>query len=99
MALAVEGLAGVHALVGGGADAAVLLAVAAELRGGAIVVAPWLQAERDRVVAVTKARIGESAYDAAYRSGREQAETVVARLVSEGSPAAQSDVGDNGCSF
>jgi len=83
MALAVEGLAGVRAMVGDGADAAVLLGVAAELRGGAIVVAPWLQAERDRVVGVSKALVGESAYDAAYRSGGEQAETVVARLVSE----------------
>ena len=83
MALAVEGLAGAHAASGDGADAARLLGVAAELRGERIVSPPWLQAERTRVEAATRAVLGDDRYVAIHASGRQQAETILARLVAD----------------
>jgi hypothetical protein len=83
MTLAVEGLAGAHAASGDGADAARLLGVAAELRGERIVSPPWLQAERTRVEAATRAVLGDSRYNAIHTGGRQQAETILARLVAD----------------
>ena len=83
MALAVEGLAGAHAASGDDADAARLLGVAAELRGERIVSPPWLQAERTRVEAATRAVLGDGRYVAIHASGRQQADTILARLVAD----------------
>ena len=81
MALAVDGLAGAHALGGPTADAARLLGVAAELRGEGIVMPPWLLAERTRVEAASRSVLGDGRYDAIHASGRRQADAIVARLV------------------
>ncbi len=83
MALAVEGLAGAQAASGDGADAARLLGVAAELRGERIVSPPWLQAERARVEAASRAVIGDERYLAVHTSGRRLAETILTRLVAD----------------
>jgi predicted ATPase/DNA-binding SARP family transcriptional activator len=83
MALAVEGLAGTHAASGDYTDAARMLGVAAELRTERIVSPPWLQAERTRVEAATRAVLGDDPYVAIHASGRQQAESIVARLVAD----------------
>jgi tetratricopeptide (TPR) repeat protein len=84
MALAVDGLAGAHALAGQGSDAAQLLGVAAELRGAGIVMAPWLVSERTRVEASARSALGDAAYDSAHAFGRRHADAIVARLIAEG---------------
>ena len=86
MALAVVGLAGAHALGADGPTAALLLGVAAEVRGFGVAVAPWVLSEIARVEALAKSLLGDASYDAAYASGRLQAETVLARLVSDDQP-------------
>jgi tetratricopeptide (TPR) repeat protein len=83
MALAVDGLAGVYALVGDGPNTARLLGAATELRGPGIVLAPWLGSERARVEASARSVLGDAAYEVAHASGREEADTVVARLVAD----------------
>ena len=84
IALAVELLAASRALAGDGESAAVLLGASAALRGSGIVSPPWLRSAREHAEATARGIIGDSNYDAAERSGREEAGSVVARLVAEG---------------
>jgi hypothetical protein len=83
MALAVEGLAGSHAFSGDAPTAARLLGVAAELRDERIVSPPWRLADRARVEAGMRSLLGDDRYTALYESGRQQAETILARLVAD----------------
>jgi tetratricopeptide (TPR) repeat protein len=83
MALAVEGLAGAHAVGGDADNAARLSGVAAELRGEQIVSPPWLLTERTRVERETRSALGEARYVDAYRSGRQHADTILAGLVAD----------------
>ena len=84
MVLAVIGLAGAHALVSDGANAAQLLGVAEELRGVGPVLAPWMLDELARVEALTRSILGDSAYEDAHRAGRLQADALLGRLVADG---------------
>ena len=81
MALAIEGFAGAHAACGDAVNAALLFGVAAKLRGEQIVSPPWLLAERTRVETAIRSQLGDARYDDQYRSGRLQAETILAELV------------------
>ncbi len=87
MALAVIGLAGAYALVADGANAALLLGVAEELRGIGPVLAPWVLDELARVEALTRSILGDSAYEDAQRTGRLEADAILGRLVADGQPS------------
>ena len=64
-------------------NAALLLGVAAELRGERIVSPPWLLAERSRVETASRSQLGDARYADDHGSGRQQAETIVAGLVAD----------------
>ena len=69
---------------GDGGDAARLLGVAAELRGERIVSPPWLQAEAHPSGDVRPGPFSATAATSrSTRSGREQADTILARLVAD----------------
>jgi predicted ATPase/DNA-binding SARP family transcriptional activator len=78
IALAVEGLAGVHARAGDGASAARMLGVASHLRGD--VVPPPVRSQRTRVEDQARSLIGDPGYDAAHASGRREADALLAQL-------------------
>ncbi len=86
MAVAVLGLAGARASAGDADEAARLCGVAAELRGAGVVMHPWLESQRAGVEASARAAIGDGAYEAAHALGRQEADTIVARLVAEAAP-------------
>jgi tetratricopeptide (TPR) repeat protein len=86
MALAVEGSAGASAACGDAINAARLLGAAAELRGARIVSPPWLLAERARVEAASRTQLGDARYADQHRSGRLQAETILAELIAGAQP-------------
>jgi predicted ATPase/DNA-binding SARP family transcriptional activator len=86
IALAVDGLARTHADAGDGASAARLSGVAAELRGAAIVIPPWLASQRARVEAASRTLVADAAYEECYASGRHQAEAILAGLVADAEP-------------
>jgi predicted ATPase/DNA-binding SARP family transcriptional activator len=83
MALAVEGFAGARAACGDAVNAALLLGVAAELRGDQIVPPPWLLAERTQAETASRSQLGDARYAHQHRSGRLQAETILAELVAQ----------------
>ena len=85
-ALAVEGLAGTEVLGGDGERAALLLGVAAALRGDGTLAAPRMREQVTQVEAFARGLIGDLAYETAHASGRRQADTIVARLAGEGAP-------------
>jgi tetratricopeptide (TPR) repeat protein len=84
-ALALEGLAAAHLVAGDAAQAARLLGAAAELRG-AVVLAPWLVAQRARTETSARSVLGDGAYERAHGSGRRRADAVVAELVAACDP-------------
>jgi predicted ATPase/DNA-binding SARP family transcriptional activator len=88
--LAIEGSAGAHALAGNAVEAARMLGVAAELLGDSIAPPPWFLAERSRVETAIRSQLGDTRYADAYRSGREQADTIAPELITD----AQHEPGD-----
>ena len=87
-ALAVEGLAAAHALAGDAQAAACLLGVASQLRGVGETTVPWMSSELTRVETSCRSLLGDATYDAAHASGRQQADTIVTRLLSGEQPLA-----------
>ncbi|MFI6538677.1 BTAD domain-containing putative transcriptional regulator [Nonomuraea sp. NPDC050547] len=88
IALALEGLAGAHALAGSHEQAAALLGTAASLRES--VDTPLPPAERgdvDRITTTARAALGDQAFEAALNTGRDQSAALiqsVARRTSRG---------------
>ena len=73
-ALAVEGLAAAHALAGEAEASACLLGVVAQLRGVGGTTVPWMSSELATVETSCRSLLGDAAYEAAYASGRQEAD-------------------------
>jgi hypothetical protein len=79
---AVLGLAGVQAIHGDGCSAALLVGAASQIRGEVDPPGAPFCRERERVEARSRSLVGNEPFDTARESGRRQADTVLARLMS-----------------